>query len=439
MVNLDVCFNLIFLFSSWISFIMIIIHIYSFHLEELYVEAITKTWYDNYPMVNISLNKENDNYEEIEMLKIENTFCDCTHVDHYKNSFYKGEDKFCSDIKLSEGCLQYDSSKKASKFHNKTLFVSYYKNNYWTLYDRIYRDKRNRIKCKDLEGVNYYKCGYLDIFLNPLCVIEGESCPLTNMDLNFDDNGNLLEIRYLKRETNDSILNKLYASEIQEATLFDLNKILTENNISSLEKREGEQYFWLNGYSKEINKSLFYLENNLTNHPFPKWFKDKKIYFFYLLYPGNLLDYPIQKRHINFFKKPVRLTLRILIFLFRILLLILICEERIKIKFINNKIIFIGGFIIFTSIIYLILIILNIISFKGKYYISRNLYEYLKIKSSNSFSTGVTSYIIDIIQTILEFSFLAIYIFMISKYYHLNKKKENSPNNLDSKLLPSTL
>ena len=313
--------------SSFISLIMIFIHIFSFHLEELYVEAITKLWDDNYPIVNISLNKENDNYEKIEMLKIENTFCDCTHVENYKDSF-SGDKKICTSSKLNEGCLQYDSSKKASVFHNKTLFVSYYKTNYQTLYDRIYRDKLNRIKCKDLKEVNYYQCGYLDIFRNPLCVIEGETCPFTSMMPLYDKNDNLLNITKIIRKTNVFIINKIYASEIKGATLFDVNKILTKKDIESSKRRKEEKYFWLNSFSKEINKSSFYLENNLTNYPFPKWFKDKKYYFYYLVYPGNLLDYPTRKRHINFFKKSIRLTLRILILLFKIFLLFLILKEQ---------------------------------------------------------------------------------------------------------------
>ena len=420
---------------------MIFIHIFSFHLEELYVEAITKLWDDNYPIVNISLNKENDNYEKIEMLKIENTFCDCTHVENYKNSF-SGDKKICTSFKLNKGCLQYDSSKKASVFHNKTLFVSYYKYNYWTLYDRIYRDKLNRIKCKDLKEVNYYQCGYLDIFKNPLCVIEGETCPYTNSRSSFDKNGNLLNFTKIWRETNYSIINKIYASEIEGATLFDVNKIFTQKDINNSERREGEKYFWLNRFSREINKSSFYLENNLTNYPLPDWFKDRKVYFYSLVYPGNLLDYPKRKRHINFFKKSVRLTLRILIILFKIFLflfLILKEAECIRIKLINNKIIFIGGFIILTSIIYLILIILNIISFEGQYRISRNLCEYLKIHYDKSISTGIASYVFNIIQTILELFIIIIYVIIISQYYHQNNKKENSSNDIDSNLLSGDL
>ena len=419
---------------------MIFVHIDYFYLEELYVKAITKFWYDNYPIVNVSLNKENDNYEKIEMLKIENTFCDCSHVENYKNSF-SGDKKICTSFKLNKGCLQYDSSKKASVYHNKTLFVSYYKTNYWTLYDRIYRDKLNRIKCKDLKEVNYYQCGYLDIFKNPLCVIEGETCPLTHIRPIYDKNDNLLNITKIWRETNYSIINKIYASEIEGATLFDVNKIYTQKNINNSESREEEKYFWLNSFSKEINKSSFYLENNLTNYPFPKWFNDKKVYFYYLVYPGNLLDYPIRKRHINFFKKSVIFTLRILIFFFRIFLFFLILkeEECIEKKFINNKIIFIGGFIILTSIIYLILIILNIISFEGQYRISRNLCEYLKIKSDESTSSGLSSYVFDIIQTILELFIIIIYVIIISIYYHQNNKKENSSNDIDSNLLSGDL
>ena len=440
MSKLVIFFFLIIFISLFLSFIMILVHIDYFYLEELYVKAITKFWYDNYPIVNVSLNKENDNYEKIEMLKIENTFCDCSHVENYKNSF-SGDKKICTSFKLNKGCLQYDSSKKASVFHNKTLFVSYYKTNYWTLYDRIYRDKLNRIKCKDLKEVNYYQCGYLDIFKNPLCVIEGETCPFTNIWPSFDKNGNLLDITKIIRETNDSIINKIYASEIKGATLFDVNKIFTQKDINNSESREEEKYFWLYSFSKEINKSSFYLENNLTNYPFPKWFNDKKVYFYYLVYPGNLLDYPIRKRHINFFKKSVRLTLRILIFFFRIFLffLILIEEECIGKKFINNKIIFIGGFIILTPIIYLILIILNIVSFEGRYRISRNLCEYLKIHYRKSISTGLTIYVFDIIETIIELFIIIIYVIIISQYYLQNNKKENSSNDIDLNLLSGDL
>ena len=292
------CVAFFIVFSSIISFIMIIINISSFDLEDLYTEAIIQTWYDNYPILNISIHKNNDDYEEIEMLKIENTFCDCTHVDGYWDSF-SDDKKFCNDDKLKEGCLQYDSTKKASKFYNKTLYVSYYKTDYWTLHERIYIDKNGYKKCKNIKDVNYYKCGYLDSFHNPLCIIEGkESCPVTNIGYRFDNNNNLVDITKRKYETNTTIINKIYASEIENATLFDMNKILTSNNISQ-EKRKGEKYFTLFPFYKEIDKSLFYRHNNLTNEPFPGWFQGKKIYFYYLTYPGNLIDYPISKKEGN--------------------------------------------------------------------------------------------------------------------------------------------
>ena len=258
----------------------------------------------------------------------------------------------------------------------------------------------------------------------------------------YDKNDNLLNITKIIRKTNDFIINKIYASEIKGATLFDVNKIFTQKDINNSERREGEKYFWLNRFSREINKSSFYLENNLTNYPFPKWFNDKKVYFYYLVYPGNLLDYPIRKRHINFFKKSVRLTLRILIILFKIfffLFLILKEAECIRKKLINNKIIFIGGFIILTPIIYLILIILNIVSFEGRYRISRNLCEYLKIHYRKSISTGLTIYVFDIIETIIELFIIIIYVIIISQYYLQNNKKENSSNDIDSNFLSSDL
>ena len=66
MSKLVIFFFLIIFISLILSLIMICIHIDYFYLEELYVKAITKFWYDNYPIVNVSLNKENDNYEKIE-------------------------------------------------------------------------------------------------------------------------------------------------------------------------------------------------------------------------------------------------------------------------------------------------------------------------------------------------------------------------------------
>ena len=47
----------------------------------LYRDAIINTWYDN-PIIDISLQNENQNYHRIKLLSLENkdTFCDCSHA-----------------------------------------------------------------------------------------------------------------------------------------------------------------------------------------------------------------------------------------------------------------------------------------------------------------------------------------------------------------------
>lgn len=44
---------------------MIFHYSFNLYLEDLYYEAIVNTWYDNYPILDISLIKKNKEYEKI--------------------------------------------------------------------------------------------------------------------------------------------------------------------------------------------------------------------------------------------------------------------------------------------------------------------------------------------------------------------------------------
>lgn len=361
------------------------------------------------------------------MLTLENTetFCVCSYVSQKSNDTFKGE---CNQKELELHCNQYDSYKKASIFLNKTIYASYYKTNYWTLFNRIKISKTEEKVCKD--DIDYIKCGYLDVFKNPLCILEEEEkCPMTKFHFTREDSNTIANITKIENNNiNEFIINKIIASEMYNLDLFDINKILTWKNITHpTKKRYGENLFWLNRlfYSVSMTKNNFYSQNNFTNKPFPDWFNGRSIYFYRLVYPGNSIEYPIKKIHITLFNRPARLTIRSFILILKVILPFFIinlkCSKKIIIIVIINILLLLG---------YLALIILNILSFQGKYYISKNLYEFVKIRNNlldhDDIGTGITTYFFDIIQTIFEFLIFFLLCFVyISKLMKFNKDDNN--------------
>jgi hypothetical protein len=292
--NIIVCLSPI---NFILSIVLILIYSIGYNLEKLYCDVIKMTWYGT-PIADISLKKENESYHPIKLLSLENkdTFCDCSHVKKKSSDTSKGE---CSSEGLSLGCNQYNSSKIASKYFNTTLFISSYYGNYWTFYDRIRKNSNGEITCqKDNENEKYKLCGYLDQFKNPLCVLEGETCPLYEIKFDFNPNKDIINITsktYGVPEHN--ILNRIIASEIKDADVFDINQILTYKNKTNYKKNKDENIFKLNFLRINCSKIYFYQTNNFTNEPFPDWFKDENIYFYSLIYPGNSFENQIKERH----------------------------------------------------------------------------------------------------------------------------------------------
>lgn len=441
-----------FIISLLLNFIMLLIYS-GFKQESLYHQIIADTWYHNYPILDISTVYENENYERIKLMSFENmdTFCDCTHVGNDGHS-NKG---ICNHVDILNGCNQYEQGKIASKFFNKTLYVSYYKVDYWTLFDRIENDENGlHRRCKKIEKGKYKICGHLDIFGNILCVFQEEECPINEITFNFNEDET---IESINRKGNDNlnkpIINKIFASEIEDMTIFEINQILTKKNITypNKEKREEEKFFTLSYFYNEsyyshnkyfTTKIKFFSENKLTNKPFPDWFNDYRysyMYFYHLVYLGNSFEYPIKKIHITLFNKPSRLAIRSLIFIFRVYFIIMLIlnnstrfedfiKKNINLLFILNLILIVCG--------YLILIILNTLLIQGKYFISQNLYKYLKIKfgekTADDFGKGKTVYSFDIINSIFDFTIFILCSYFIISIFFENREKKNDE---DSKLI----
>jgi hypothetical protein len=206
--------------SLILSIGLFIIYLKYYNLEDLYCDVIENSWNDS-PIVDISLKKENKNYHEIKLLSLENkdTFCDCSHVKNKSESVFKGS---CSINGLILGCNQYNSSKIAHKFFNSTLYISTYNGNYWTFYDRIRKNKYGELACK--EDNHYTLCGYLDVFKNPLCVLDGETCPLNSIEFSYSKD-EVIDIKYkINGNPGHHIVNRIIASEMKMQTFLILIK-----------------------------------------------------------------------------------------------------------------------------------------------------------------------------------------------------------------------
>ena len=354
--------------SLILNIILFIIYLIKYDLEDLYYDVIKNAWNDS-PIVDISLKKENKNYHEIKLLSLENKdiFCDCSHVKNKSKSVLKGP---CSINGLILGCNQYNSSKIAHKFFNSTLYISTYNGNYWTFYDRIRKNKYGELACK--EDNHYTLCGYLDVFKNPLCVLDGETCPLNSIEFSYSKD-EVIDIKYkINGNPGHHIVNRIIASEIEDADFFDINQILTFKNITHYRKREEEKLFKLNYFiNKTSTKKDFYRANNFTNEPLPDWFDERNIYYYNIIYPGNKYENKITTLYITFYK--MKAIFKIPLLAFDLLFFCFTCFSENK----NLNKIYFAIFIILI-LVFLVLIVLNILSFIGAYFICINLNEYIK-------------------------------------------------------------
>ena len=405
-----------------LSLILVLIYSIGYNLEKLYRDACKNTWYDN-PILDMSLIKKNESYHEIKLLSFENkdTFCDCSYVEEKFNETFA---RTCSDESLFLGCNQYNSSKIASKLLNATIFISNYEGNYWTFFDRIRKNKYGEIHCKEDEP--YKECGYLDSFENPLCVKDGETCPLSFFEYTLNSINELILItNKIYSKPKKHFINKVIASEKQNATIFDINQILTYKDIRHYKINEDEKIFKLDllitAYS---SKKDFYRSNKFTNEPLPDWFNGRNVYYYYIIYPGSKLENQIRERHINLFNNRAILGIRITILLIKIWFF---CLSVLNLKIINKKPLLILSILNFVFILsFFVLIVLNIISFEGAYNMAININEYLRRKNiDRDNGSGGAPFAFDIINTTFEFICLLLYT-LYSVFYYLHNNKNES-------------
>ena len=182
-----------------------------------------------------------------------NIICDCSHIEEFKLQ-YKG---YFSDYKLEVKCNEYNHINKASKIYGTKLYVSYYKEDYLTLFERLRNNKGelNSKVCKD----GYKRCGFLDLLKK--CVKEEEFCPINYIKFNLSENRTIEEIINDNRQKNEYIINQLIASEMEYPTIFDINKFspLYINEYSS-----DKNYFSLSNITipKVIKKVNFLKKMN---------------------------------------------------------------------------------------------------------------------------------------------------------------------------------
>ena len=113
----------------------------------------------------------------------------------------------------------------------------------------------------------YKKCGYLDIFNNTLCVGEEELCPINEITFKLN-NGSFVDIITNNTKKDLHILNQLVVSEVENPTIFDINKFYTlddkkSNKTNSIYDKNYYKLFPLN-LPSNITKNIFYDENDLV-------------------------------------------------------------------------------------------------------------------------------------------------------------------------------
>ena len=385
----EILFIVIFLIVEIIFFLICLC---GYSSEDFFIEVIKKEW-KKYPILDLSITPK-EGYEEITLLNYENAgvFCDCINVDKFRYKF----DRECNDYEILSGCNGYNA-KKASKIYNTTLYINYYKFDYLTLFYRLDSDYNGNI-CKD----EYEKCGYLDIFNNVLCIERKGTCPINyNILFSLGKDGKIKEIIKDNDNKQISILNQLYTSELKSATIFNKDKLFLSPNSYNSADNPMEYYFSLNkiNYYPRIRKSDFFLQNQLINGEIPSWFYNIEMNLYFSKYPGNKLEYPLNKYYIFIFQKLWRTLLKLFIIICYIYFISIFCficckdyipDIPITIKIIN----------IILQLIYLGLIVLNIFFLKAKYNLSRLLYFYENnIYKSGEISGkgGLTTFIFQII------------------------------------------
>jgi len=416
----------IYIVNIIISIIILFIVIFDYKDEDLFINAIEKTW-KNYPIFNLSLTPL-EGYEEITFMKFEeiDTFCDCTYVNKFNKIFKRN----CKEYEFLSGCSEYSSNAQANKIYNSKIYAKYYEADYITLFNRIKKNTSGKICNEEFE-----KCGILDLNQNTFCIKRGELCPInSNIKFIYSDDGKISSIYYNRGDTTSYILNRLYASEVKDGTIFDINKFyISDDEKSKQKKYEEEKYYHLGKLYdyKNIYKNEFYLENSLIKGSIPQTFNSSNIYLYYLIYPANSDQVYLGEIALYLLKKPNRIILKgsfmVVKTIFVVIAILVLFLFESTSSFIIK--IIITFYLIIITILLIGLTIINIIYIYQKYKLHKILY-YTNIISGS----GLTTFIIQIIFEIIPELLICLYFFvatMLSICDLTDKKEKTKKNQID--------
>lgn len=339
-----------------------------------YIKVVNKTW-KNKPIFDI-ITEEREGYEKYSFLNTEDIsdICDCSFIGDYRK-VVSGK---CNSYQLESGCIQYNK-KKASIYDNKEFYVSYYDADYLTLFSRVDNDNSNL--CKD----GFKRCGYLDVLNNAFCVKETEQCPINYLKIDKD------KIITNNTYKDSHIINRLYISEYEHATIFDIDRLYTKNEIIENKNyyvfNRTLIYYNLTNTYNNILKSDFFTQNDLFKGNTPDYFNKTKLYLFQFVYPGNNKGSPLS----NFFIFIIDFRFAILfpLLLIKILMSILLFRREG-----NNDEISLFLFIldIFLIVCYVAFEVFNLLFFIAKFKVQRIIYfyDYNFWSSFTSISTGTS-------------------------------------------------
>ena len=375
-------------------------------VESNFIEAARKTW-NQYPILDVSFAPV-DGYEPYVLFDQEeiDPFCDCLHVEKYK----KLSSGHCGDEQMKDGCFEYKQN-KAYIYNKKILYVKYYKADYYELFSRLHHTD------PDLCNTGYSRCGYLDIFKNRFCVLEGEKCPITSISIESETSSN--------KGYELPIVNRLYVSENDRATILDINKIYTQKDLDNFKLSETSLYFELSDTSSTTIKSDFLSQNKLVIGTMPSKFDYTYFHLYNLIYPGNLKDYSLNSFYVGLIHKRFAVLFPLLLvkIAFGVLLWILDEKNNIQKKWFCM-------IIILTSC-YIILEIFSILFFIGRFYLDNILSYYKEHKiyvTEEDWRNGHAILVFELIFALIDIGYIIQGVYMI--FYFKNKIQEEGNENL---------
>ena len=413
------------IFIICLNIIILLICIFDYKDEDLLINAIEKTW-KNYPIFNLSLTPL-EGYEEIIFMKYEeiDTFCDCINVNKFNKIFKRN----CNEYEFISGCLEYSSNGKATKIYNSSIYAKYYEADYMTLFNRI-KNGTLGVNCKE----EFERCGYLDLKKNTFCIKRGEICPInSNISFNFGDDGKISKINFDRNNRKSYILNRLYVSEVEEASIFDINKFYHSSYEKYKKNKDKEEKFYLLGKIlnyKNIFKNEFCLENRLVKGTIPESFKSTNIYLYHLIYPANAESINLGEFALFILKKPNRYIFKGIFLIVKIISLIIFCLTFVFYSEGKGKIILNIIHTIIT-ILFLFFSIINIIYIKQKYNLHKILYN-ANITSGSGKATFVIQIIFEIIPDLIFCLIYISFIIVIIIKKAESKQKNNGSENSNS-------